>query len=162
MQNLYVGRAGQAMIMGEFLIRGYNVASPEVDRGDDLFVVRDEDGVLKRIQVKTANAVERKSYGFSASFTARYDRLEQAPRPDMTFVFIVRRHDRWEVPLLITRRDLFELHEARQVGKLDAGGKKVSFNLKFKTSDGDIEVSCDDVDLTKFRGDWSAWPLIEH
>ena len=59
MQNLYVGRAGQAMIMGEFLIRGYNVASPEVDRGDDLFVVRDEDGVLKRIQVKTANAVER-------------------------------------------------------------------------------------------------------
>ncbi len=52
MQNLYTGGAGQAAVMSEFLFRGYNVAVPEVDRGDDLFVVQDADGSLSRIQVK--------------------------------------------------------------------------------------------------------------
>lgn len=36
--NLYVGRAGQMAVMSEFLVRGYNVAIPEVDVGDDIFV----------------------------------------------------------------------------------------------------------------------------
>ena len=43
-------------VMAEFLARGYNVAVPEVDRGDDLFVVRDDNGELSRIQVKSASA----------------------------------------------------------------------------------------------------------
>ena len=34
--NLYVGRAGQMVVISEFLIRGWNVAVPEVDVGDDL------------------------------------------------------------------------------------------------------------------------------
>lgn len=37
--HLYVGRAGQMAAMAEFLLRGYNVAVPEVDVGDDIFVV---------------------------------------------------------------------------------------------------------------------------
>ena len=41
LQDLYTGSAGQAAVMSEFLVRGYNVAVPEVDRGDDLFVVQD-------------------------------------------------------------------------------------------------------------------------
>jgi len=45
--------------MSEFLARGYNVAVPEVDRGDDLFVVQDESGDFDRIQVKTACATPR-------------------------------------------------------------------------------------------------------
>ena len=36
----YVGRAGQLAVMSEFLLRGYNVAIPEVDEGDDVLVVR--------------------------------------------------------------------------------------------------------------------------
>ena len=35
--------------MSEFLFRGYNVAVPEVDRGDDLFVVQDADGSLTMV-----------------------------------------------------------------------------------------------------------------
>lgn len=37
--NLYLGHAGQMAVMAEFLVRGYNVAIPEVDVGDDIFVV---------------------------------------------------------------------------------------------------------------------------
>lgn len=44
--------------MAELVSRGYNVAVPEVDIGDDIFVVRDRDGQLSRVQVKTANAKE--------------------------------------------------------------------------------------------------------
>lgn len=51
--NLYLGRAGQMAVMAEFLVRGYNVAIPEVDIGDDIFVVRDDDGEYSRIQVKS-------------------------------------------------------------------------------------------------------------
>ena len=35
-KSLYVGRSGQMAVMAEFLIRGYNVAVPEVDVGHDI------------------------------------------------------------------------------------------------------------------------------
>lgn len=41
--------------MAELLLRGWNAATPEVDTGDDIFVVHDADGQLIRVQVKTAN-----------------------------------------------------------------------------------------------------------
>lgn len=34
-RSLYIGRSGQLAVMAEFLYRGYNVAIPEVDVGDD-------------------------------------------------------------------------------------------------------------------------------
>ena len=33
----FVGKAGQLAVMAEFLLRGYNVAMPEVDVGDDIY-----------------------------------------------------------------------------------------------------------------------------
>jgi hypothetical protein len=55
--NLYLGKAGQMAVMSEFLARGWNVAVPEVDVGDD----------LSRIQVKTGSAKEtRNEYGGSS------------------------------------------------------------------------------------------------
>jgi hypothetical protein len=57
-QHLYTGKSGQLAVMAELVSRGYNVAVPEVDIGDDIFVVRDRDGQLSRVQVKTANAKE--------------------------------------------------------------------------------------------------------
>jgi hypothetical protein len=35
-QNLYTGRSGQFAVMAEFLRRGYNVAIPEIDIGEDI------------------------------------------------------------------------------------------------------------------------------
>nr|GFA88714.1 hypothetical protein [Tanacetum cinerariifolium] len=39
-QHLYLGKAGQFAVMAGCLMRGFNVAIPEVDIGDDLFVQR--------------------------------------------------------------------------------------------------------------------------
>jgi hypothetical protein len=50
----YIGKAGQFAVMAELAFRGYNVAIPEIDVGDDVFVVNQGTGFLSRIQVKTA------------------------------------------------------------------------------------------------------------
>jgi hypothetical protein len=42
--NLYIGKAGHLAVMSEFLMLGWNVAIPEVDTGEDIFVVQDDDG----------------------------------------------------------------------------------------------------------------------
>ena len=36
----YTGKAGHLAVMGEFCLRGYNAAMPEIDKGDDVFVQR--------------------------------------------------------------------------------------------------------------------------
>ena len=87
--NLYLGKAGQFSAMSEFLCRGWNVATPEVDVGDDIFVVRDETGEFWRVQVKTANGKTTKS-GFSAQFNLSLPQLEQAFEPELIYYFIVR------------------------------------------------------------------------
>ena len=53
-QDLYTGMSGQFSAMSEFLWRGYNVAIPAVDVGEDIFVVEAGNGQLRRVQVKTA------------------------------------------------------------------------------------------------------------
>jgi hypothetical protein len=40
----HIGKAGHLAAMAEFLLRGYDVAQPEVDVGDDIFVVHDLSG----------------------------------------------------------------------------------------------------------------------
>jgi len=35
--------------MSGFLTRGWNVTIPEVDIGDDIFVVQDDNGTLRRV-----------------------------------------------------------------------------------------------------------------
>ena len=40
--------------MAELALLGYNVSLPEVDKGDDVFVVNDDTGQLWRLQVKGA------------------------------------------------------------------------------------------------------------
>lgn len=50
----YVGYAGQLDVMAELSMRGYNVAAPGVDIGDDVLVLNEDTGKIDRVQVKTA------------------------------------------------------------------------------------------------------------
>ena len=38
--NPYIGKAGHLFVMSKFLLRGWNVSTPEVDIGDDIFCCR--------------------------------------------------------------------------------------------------------------------------
>jgi hypothetical protein len=96
--------------MAEFLMRGYNVAIPEVDVGEDLFVVRDRDGELSRIQVKCSVARPKTRGGFSVSFNLRLDQLETPTTPEVHYVFVVRREARWGDFILVAREKLYDMH----------------------------------------------------
>lgn len=154
--GLYVGSSGQLAVMSEFLVRGYNAAIPQVDVGDDIFVVRDTNGELFRIQVKTALAKQRKGNGFTATFNVAERQLSLEPKPELHFVFAVRHRDRWAEFVVIDRKDLYNLYENQCVGS--KSGDAVVIRLGFVAD----KVSCNRVDLSSFRGNWSKWPAIVH
>ena len=53
-KKTHFGRAGEYFVMSELLLRGWNVAVPVVDIGDDVFVIDDRDKTTRRVQVKAA------------------------------------------------------------------------------------------------------------
>lgn len=109
----YFGKAGHLYVMSEFLLKGWNVATPEVDTGDDVFVVQDrkEPAQVARVQVKTATAIITKK-GYKAQFSLRLDQLKRTTiTPKLVYVFVCRLQDKW-LPLCIVEqsflRDIYK------------------------------------------------------
>ncbi len=142
-------------VIAEFLARGYNVAIPEVDVGDDIFVVRDSDGDLNRIQVKTANArASRKSY--STRFSISLKQLQTPRTPDLYYVFVVRHDGSWKDFLVVSRDQLLEERANNKIGTPSKGMLSLYFSFTSK------EVICSKTSLEKYRNNWSRWPEIIH
>jgi hypothetical protein len=154
-QNLYVGRAGQMAVMGEFLWRGWNVAFPEVDVGEDAFVVKDEDGELWRVQVKTATA-QPQQRGYSAQFSISLDQLEIPRDPDLVYVFAIRSSSSWEPFIIIDRDTLWEEYENHGVGSVADSSLILRFTLQ------DSKLHCSRRDFQAYLNNWSHWPVLSH
>lgn len=110
----HLGMAGHYAAMSEFLLRGYNVAVPTVDVGDDVFVVDDRDGTLWRVQVKTgstsAHAIPTaKPLSIQCQLSRR--QLREAKPAELFFMLMARWGARWRF-VLISRRDLERLRDA--------------------------------------------------
>jgi hypothetical protein len=162
-QNPYTGRGGQFAVMAEFVVRGYNVAIPEIDIGDDIFVVKDSNGNLSRIQVKTAISKPQKKLDcWSAQFNLAYTHLEVARKPDITYVFVVRVEDRWREFVIIPRQALYDLRELNNIGSLTkdskTGKQSLVVTMAFKPND----VTCSKQSLQQYRNRWDDWPIIDH
>jgi hypothetical protein len=149
----HVGKAGQLAAMAEYLLRGYNVAMPEVDRGDDIFVVENESGRLWRIQVKTAVGQRRRT-GWRAKYSIALKQIETSKVPELFFVLALRRGPAWE-HLIIERKTLFDEVDVHHVGS--RSGSDVLFTVTFQ----DTAVLCSRRDWQAYRNNWSEWPLIE-
>jgi hypothetical protein len=148
-----VGKAGHLAAMAEFLLRGYNVAMPEADEGDDIFVIEDQSGELWRVQVKTAIGRHRRT-GWRAKYSISFDQIKSAKTPEMFFVFVLRRESTWEF-LVIRRKALLEEVEDHQVGSRSLG------NVLLTITFHDSAVLCSGRDWQAYRDNWSEWPLIE-
>ena len=159
----HLGKAGQLAAMAELLLRGYNVAIPEVDVGDDIFVVDDRIGDLSRIQVKTARTRRGASYGrVSAQFKLSRHQLENARPVDLTYVFVLRRFGIWSF-YVVSRAALNEMRAvfeasraARGIARARPGGDAVQLRLT---------VSAEDVlgwgaSFRRYLNDWSSWPEL--
>src|SRR5262245_17662096 len=127
MSSQHVGKAGQLAVMAEFLLRGYNVAMPEVDVGDDIFVVDDREGTFWRIQVKTAVGRPR-GYGHSGRFAVDLRQLTRPKKPELVYVLALRAVSHWD--FVVLSRDVLEAEwEQHTIGTSSQG--VLVLNLRF-------------------------------
>jgi hypothetical protein len=154
--NLYLGKAGQFALMSEFLCRGWNVATPEVDVGDDIFVVRDSDGNFVRIQVKTATGSQLRGQ-IRAQFSIPVNQLETPVAPMLVYAFLVRFDGRWLYFALVRQDDL---QVQVQNFEIEKTGNAAFINLWFKYHSG--KLSCRDEDFSAYLFNFNDFPIVRH
>jgi hypothetical protein len=153
--NLYLGKGGEFSVVSEFLARGWNVALPQVDVGDDLFVVEDRKGLFHRIQVKTAQASSRKN-GYTAQFAVLLPQLLNPIEPEIYFVFTTRLNDVWQDKVIIKREALSRYYEDFNIGT--AVGNSLILYFAFSQKG----IFCSKIDLTSHLNDYSDFPTLSH
>ncbi len=141
--------------MSEFLMLGWNVAIPEVDIGDDIFVVQDDNGTLRRVQVKTSTSTSRKD-SFSGQFNVSVKNLQNISNIPVHYVFIVRHNDEWSKPVIIRQDYLLNHFENENVGSESKG------NITFYFSFSKGKAECSGQDFTRYIKDYTDFPKIEH
>ena len=150
----YTGKAGHLAVMGEFTLRGYNVAMPEIDKGDDVFVVRDETGAMWRLQVKTSlGAQQAASYRYQ--FRVRENMIQTAQNPELHFIFVMRNNGRWRF-LVMDRAVLRNYVINDHLGTLSNDHRQITVTL---TNAG--QATCSGRDLANHLEDWATWPELD-
>lgn len=165
-KRTYFGMAGQHFAMSEFLERGYNVAIPEVDVGDDVIVIKDELGNLTRVQVKSTNLTKKekdgKTAGYATCVTIRRDQLYTQLETTLYYFMPFRFDDRWQTMLIIEQTELKKLHEEfiqrTKDRKRDNSEPKIlalnfAMDQNFKSIKAWGASSFD-----SWRENWSKWP----
>lgn len=153
--NQYLGKAGHLTVMSEFLMLGWNVAIQEVDIGDDIFVVQDDNGTLRRVQVKTSTSTSRKS-SYSAQFSVSVKNLRNITNVLVHYIFITRHNHEWSKPVVIRQDFLLDHFENNKAGSV------VNGNITFYFSYANGKLECSGHDFTKYIGNFSDFPKIQH
>src|SRR5258708_2481241 len=123
----YFAKGGEAACMSELLLRGYNVAVPAVDSGDDIYVVGDAEANLIRVQVKSGNC-KKKPYGFCGQVRVRFDQLFEVKKTPLIYIFALRWDERWYY-IIADREDLLTEHELHNAGAVK--NDYIWFRFKF-------------------------------
>ena len=153
--NQYLGKAGHLNVMSEFLMLGWNVAIPEVDIGDDIFVVQDDNGTLRRVQVKTSTSTSRKS-SYSGQFSVSVKNLRNITNILVYYIFIVRHNNEWSKPVVVRQDYLLDHFDNNSVGSEAKG------SITFYFSYTDEKVECSGQDFTRYVRDFTDFPQIQH
>ena len=147
----YIGKAGHLAVMGEFAFRGYNVAMPEIDTGDDIFVVHDKTGAMWRLQVKTSSG-KRNTKSSRYQFRIRDTAIRNAMTPELHFVFVMRQPKNWRF-MIIARNVLQNYVDSKGLGTLHKGYRQIVVTLH-----NDVTAICSKQDLSHHLEDWRTWP----
>lgn len=139
--------------MSEFLVLGWNAAIPEVDIGDDIVVIRDENDTLRRIQVKTSVATLRKN-GYSGQCSVSLKYLMNLGRSPVHFVFLLRHRLGWSDPVIVRQDRLLELVQNIPVQKVGNGKRTIYFSF----TEG--KLTCMGQDFTRHVRDFTDFPFI--
>jgi hypothetical protein len=113
----HLGMAGHYAAMSEFLYRGYNVAVPAVDIGDDAYVVEDQLGTMWRLQVKTSESPD----AHVGTYQLSRRQLREIKANELFFMFSIRWLGHWRF-ILIRRDKLADLRDSFE--QADRSGKR--------------------------------------
>lgn len=92
----------------------------EVDIGDDIFVVQDDNGTLRRVQVKTSTSTVRND-GFSGQFSVSVKNLRNIRNISVHYIFVVTHDDEWAKPVIIRQDYLPDHFENNKAGSETKG-----------------------------------------
>lgn len=154
----HVGSAGQLALMAEFAYRGYNVSIPEIDQGDDAWVMNHHSGHAWRFQVKTSTPMpQKKSIRFQ--FNVRQSQISHALQPDVVFALVMRVEQNWKY-LIIHRSVLQNYLAGSQLGKQSGSNYVISVSYYHQGPKAGQIWATKTLNLTHHLGDWSTWPEI--
>jgi hypothetical protein len=162
-RRAFFGRSGHLAVMAEFLHRRINVAIPEVDVGDDLFVVKGTGAEVVRVQVKSATAREQQNSYVALINVPEAQLKVPDDNPPLVYVFAIRRGEgkrgRWNDFFVVRRSTLYARSRNEQAGTLhvDPDGRRyVQYRLVL-TDDTAISGP-GQVNFQNYRDAWAPWP----
>jgi len=154
---IYTSKAAHLLVMSELLCRGWNVSIPEVDVGDDIFVVKDKTRDFIPVQVKYSVCKNNGKGRFSSQFQIPIKQIEEAKTPDLVYIFVTRYKEEWKSFIIISRRDIDILRSDTQKPLGTINKKYLHLTLNFV---GNNKCSCSKVDLKDYLNNWNDFPLV--
>ena len=153
----HLGKAGHHAVMAEFLLRGWNVAIPEVDVGEDIFVVDDNADRVTRVQVKTTERVARSGGVTRAKFggIARTQFWSSAEMP-FYYVFVLREGRQWEF-VVLKRKELQRLRAQAEATDSAEAERRPGPRPKATQPEGDDAAGTITLVMTFSAGDVTVW-----
>jgi hypothetical protein len=159
-QLLYRGASGQLAVMSEFLYRLLNVAVPEVDVGEDVFIVREKDETVTRVQAKYSKADSQKDGSYVTQFNLPWEQLNQpGDTPALVYVLAVRYRDHWSDFLVVRRSVLQQLQAKYSIGSVvkNPAGSPISLKLRLVFTPEDVKAK-GGYSLQPYRNAFEPWP----
>lgn len=154
----HTGKAGQFAVMAELAGRGYNVAIPEIDKGDDVFVLNDTTGHLFRLQIKTATGRHQtRADAYRCQFSVELGHVNDPAVGGSHYILVGRCSNRWRF-LIIDRVVLADLIR-RGLGTENRGTQMVNV-LFFRNHQARTSSLPSAVDLSAYDNNWDAFPLL--
>jgi hypothetical protein len=154
----HIGKSGHLAVMAELANRGYNVAMPEIDIGDDIFAVNDANGNMWRLQVKTSIATQRIKTT-TGQFRVRHSAIVTAMVPELHFVFTLRLPDRFRF-VVINRAVLSNYVQHQNVGSASVVKGTQWVNLYISLNNATGAATCSGTVFTQHLEDWNTWPVL--
>ncbi len=151
-ESLYFGKAGELFVMSEFLLNGFNVAVPEVDIGDDIFVIYGVNTIYP-VQVKSANVVGNVA-AFSAQFSLSRTQLLQVRSPELYYAFAIRHEASW-LGLFLLNREL--LASWYQEGSNRLATTSQHLTISFVQSSQEDRITCFGNDVMPYNRNFSIF-----
>jgi hypothetical protein len=154
----YTGKAGQFAVMAELALRGYNVAIPEIDIGDDVFVLNDKTGQLSRIQVKTATGKKLQSVdAYRCQFSVRLSHVTNPTVQGIHYALAGRCGRVWR--FLVFERGVLDHLIKNKWGTKMPNGSVMLTVVFFRSNEAKSSTEKAAVDLSAYAGNWDAWPV---